>query len=161
MNAFRSTLLLICLIPLGTATWAAEAAAPAKSPAAKAQPNARSPGELAALEQFLNLSDAELAQLQDVIARIRAMTPAERAALREEIAAFRQLPERQRMQLRQGWGMMPPEIQDGWREMMQNTTAEEHAQIQKKMQSLTSPEERMRYRRELVEAYLKAKAAKK
>lgn len=159
MNAFRSALLLACLVPLAAA-WAADPAAPAKS-SGKAQANGRSPGELAALEQFLNLSDAELAQLQDVIARLRAMTPAERAALREEIAAFRQLPERQRMQLRQGWGMMPPEIQNGWREMMQNTTPEEHAQIQKKMQSLASPEERMQYRRELVEAYLKAKAAKK
>lgn len=119
-----------------------------------------SASELAALEQFLNLSDAELAQMEAVIARIRAMTPAQRTTLRTEIAAFRQLPEQQRQQLRQGWGGMPAEIQTGWREMMQSTTPERHAEIQAKLQTLT-PDEKMRYRRDLVEAYLKAKAAKK
>jgi hypothetical protein len=55
---------------------------------------------------------------------------------------------------------MPAEIQTGWREMMQSTTPERHAEIQAKLQTLT-PDEKMRYRRDLVEAYLKAKAAKK
>lgn len=119
-----------------------------------------SASELAALEQFLNLSDAELAQMEAVIARIRAMTPAQRTTLRTEIAAFRKLPEQQRLQLRQGWGGMPAEIQTGWREMMQSTTPERHAEVQAKLQTLT-PDEKMRYRRDLVEAYLKAKAAKK
>lgn len=119
-----------------------------------------SASELAALEQFLNLSDAELAQMEAVIARLRAMTPAQRATLRTEIAAFRQLPEQQRLQLRQGWGGMPAEIQTGWREMMQSATPERHAEIQAKLQTLT-PDEKMRYRRDLVEAYLKAKPAKK
>lgn len=162
MKILRSTILLISALALPFAASGADTpSAAAVSPGAgKGPANGRSPGELAALEQFLNLSDAELAQLQDVIARLRAMSPAERAALRDEIAAFRKLPEPQRMQMRQGWGMMPPEIQDAWREMMQNTTAAEHAEIQKKMQSL-APDQRMRYRRELAEAYLKAKAAKK
>ena len=119
-----------------------------------------SASELAALEQFLNLSDAELAQMEAVIARLRAMTSAQRATLRTEIAAFRQLPEQQRLQLRQGWGAMPAEIQTGWREMMQSATPERHAEIQAKLQTLT-PDEKMRYRRDLVEAYLKTKPAKK
>lgn len=163
MKTLRSAILLISTLAL---PFVASAATDTPSPPAAARgsakdpANGRAPGEMAALEQFLNLSDAELAQLQDVIARLRAMSPAERAALRNEIAAFRKLPEPQRMQMRQGWGMMPPEIQDAWREMMQSTTAAEHAEIQKKMQSL-APDQRMRYRRELAEAYLKAKAAKK
>ena len=128
---------------------------PAPSPASSS-----SASELAALEQFLNLSDAELAQMEAVIARLRAMTPAQRTTLRTEIAAFRQLPEQQRQQLRQGWGGMPAEIQTGWREMMQSATPERHAEIQAKLQTL-SPDEKMRYRRDLVEAYLKAKPAKK
>ena len=128
---------------------------PPVSPASSA-----SVSELAALEQFLNLSDAELAQMEAVIARLRAMTPAQRTTLRTEIAAFRKLPEQQRLQLRQGWGGMPAEIQSGWREMMQSATPERHAEIQAKLQTLT-PDEKMRYRRDLVEAYLKAKAAKK
>ncbi|MDO8542117.1 MAG: DUF3106 domain-containing protein [Opitutaceae bacterium] len=138
-------------------------AQPATAPGSPPQapvPAAPAASELAALEQFLGLSDAELVQMEQVIARIRAMTPAQRAAMRDQIAAFRRLPEPQREQIRMGWGWMPPEIQAGWREMMQTATPERHAEIQAKMQSL-GPEEKMRYRRELVEAYLKAKAAKK
>ena len=48
--------------------------------------------ELAAVEQFLGLSDSELEQMQQVLARIRAMKPEERVALRAEVAKFRQLP---------------------------------------------------------------------
>lgn len=143
--------LVLLAVPLAAQT----PPAPASSPAA-----ASSASELAALEQFLNLSDAELAQMEAVIARLRAMTPAQRATLRTEIAAFRQLPEQQRLQLRQGWGGMPAEIQTGWREMMQRATPERHAEIQAKLQTL-NPDEKMRYRRDLVEAYLKAKPAKK
>lgn len=116
--------------------------------------------DLVSLERFLDLSDAELAQLADAIARVRALTPAQRANLKREIAAFRQLPEPQRQQIRQGWGGMPPEIQAGWRDMMQKVTPEEHAAIQSKLQSLT-PEEKHAYRRTLVEAHLKAQAQKK
>lgn len=133
------------------------------TPMRAAETPARSPAELkemAAVERFLDLSDADLDQMQQVIARIRAMKPEERAALRAEIARYRQLPEPQRQQLRQGWGWMPREIQDGWREMMQGATPERRAEIQAKLQTL-SPDEKMAYRRKLVEDYLKAKAAKK
>lgn len=126
-------------------------------------PASRSPAELkelAAVEQFLGLSDAELEQLQQVLARIRAMKPAERMALRAEIEKYRQLPERQREQMRQGWGAMPREFQEGWREMMQSATPERHAEIQTKLQALT-PEERLNYRRQLTEEYLKKKDAAK
>jgi hypothetical protein len=116
--------------------------------------------DLAVVEQFLNLSDTELEQMALAIERLRAMKPDERAALRQEIAKFRQLPEPQRQQLRQGWGWMPPEIQNGWREMMQSATPERRAEIQAKMQSLP-PEQKTAYRRQLVEEYLKAKAGKK
>jgi hypothetical protein len=133
----------------------------AQTPAAEASssPAPSSDGELAALEQFLNLSDAELAQMEAVIARIRAMTPAQRATLRTEVAAFRRLPEQQRLQIRQGWGGMPADIQSGWREMMQRAKPERRAEIQTKLQGLT-PDEKMRYRRDLVEAFLKEKSAK-
>ncbi len=141
----------LCATPLTAQTPSAPTATPVASSSA---------GELAALEQFLNLSDAELAQMEAVIARLRAMTPAQRTALRAEIGAFRKLPEQQRQQLRQGWGGMPAAIQDGWREMMQSATPERHAEIQAKLQTL-SPDEKMRYRRDLVEAYLKLKSAKK
>lgn len=148
--------LLACVAALPSSS-AQGPGAPAASPAS---PAAAPAAELTSLERFLTLSDSELAQLADAIARVRAMTPVQRAALRDEIAAYRRLPEAQRLQIRQGWGGMSPEIQAGWREMMQSTTAEEHAAIQSRLQAL-SPEEKVRYRRGLVEAYLKAKAAQK
>ncbi|MBI5382541.1 MAG: DUF3106 domain-containing protein [Opitutae bacterium] len=116
--------------------------------------------DLSAVEQFLNLSDAELEQMARVLERLRAMSPAERAALRAEIAKFRQLPEPQRQALRQGWGWMPREIQDGWREMMQGATPARRTEIQTKMQAL-SADERTAYRRQLVEEYLRNQKAGK
>lgn len=115
--------------------------------------------EMASVEQFLGLSDAELDQLQQVVARIRAMPVAQRASLRREIAQYRQLPEPQREQLRAGWGWMPQEIQDAWREMMQNATSERRAAIQKELQALP-PEEKTARRRQLVEEYLKTKPSR-
>lgn len=133
-------------------------------PAISAEKSASRPAaelkELASVEQFLGLSDTELDQMQQVLARIRAMKPAERAALRAEVEKYRQLPEAQRQQLRQGWGWMPREVQDAWREMMQSATPERRTEVQTKLQSMT-PDERMTYRRQLTEEYLKQKAGKK
>lgn len=152
------TLLIAALLVLSTGPLLAQhragspsATNPAPTPAA---------AELAALEKFLNLSDEELALMEQAIARIRAMSPAQREALRAEIAAFRSLPEPQRQQIRQGWGRESAEIQAAWREMMQSATPERRAEVQSKLQSL-SPEARTAYRRELVEAYLKAKQSRK
>ena len=147
---------LACVALLFLVFSAATAQNPPPAPRSAPPPSSGSAAELAALERFLDLSDEELTQMADAIARLRAMTPAQRAALRGEIAAFRQLPEPERQQIRQGWGGMPAEIQDGWRDMMHNATDEERAAIQSKMHSLSS-EERTHYRRTLVEAYLKSR----
>lgn len=129
-------------------------------PLLRAAPPPAAAHEFAAVEQFLNLDDAELEQLQQVIARLRALSPAERAVLRQEIARYRSLPDDQRQHLRQGWGRITPELQAGWREMMQHATPGRRAEIQSRLQSL-SPEEKVAYRRQLVEEYLRAKAADK
>lgn len=131
---------------------------PATPPGTAASADAAAVREFAAVERFLHLSDAELDEIAQVIARIRAMTPAQRAALRDEIAAFRQLPEPQRQQLRRGWGQMPDELRDGWREMMQSLTPEQHEAMRAKLQSLP-PEERAEYRRQRVEEYLAKRAS--
>lgn len=131
--------------------------------AENAPPAPRSPAELkelGAVEQFLGLSDAELDQLQQVLARIRALKPAERAALQAEIEKYRQLPQPQREEMRRGWGWMPREVQDAWREMMQGATPARRAEIQAKLQAM-DPEARLSYRRQLVDAYLKTKDARK
>jgi hypothetical protein len=140
-----------CLMAFLFASSAAEP--PASRPTAELK-------ELASVEQFLGLSDAELDQIQQVLTRIRAMKPAERATLRAEIEKYRQLPDAQRQQLRQGWGWMPRDVQDAWREMMQSATDARRTEIQSKLQAL-SPDEKMAYRRKLSEDYLKEKAAKK
>lgn len=114
--------------------------------------------EMAAVEQFLGLSDAELDQLTAAIARIRAMAPAERAELLAEIQRYRGLPDAQRAKLRMGWGALPPDLQDAWREMMHSLPNERRTEIQRELQSL-SPEARAARRKALVEDYLKAQAA--
>ncbi|MDD3178828.1 MAG: DUF3106 domain-containing protein [Opitutaceae bacterium] len=143
----------ILFAPVAVPLRAAETPAPPAHPSAVVK-------EMASVERFLSLSDAELDQMVLVIQRIRAMKPEERAALRQEIAKYCRLTDSQRQQMRMGWGWMPREIQDGWREMMQGATPERRAEIQAKLQSL-SPEERGVLRQQLVREYLKAKAAKK
>jgi hypothetical protein len=140
----KTYLLIMLLVPAGLMV------------AADAVPATR---EMASVEQFLSLSNSDLDQLQQVITRIRAMTPEQRAELRREINRYRDLPGPQREQLRMGWGWMPQEIQDGWREMMQNATLERRTAIQQQLQDL-GPEEKAARRRQLVEEYLKTKPAR-
>jgi hypothetical protein len=147
-----SVLLLLAGLLVSGPLHAADAA-PASPPPAPA------PKEMAALEHFLDLSDADLDQMQRVITRIRAMKPDERAALRRELENYRNLPDGQRHQLRLGWGAMETETQDAWRRMMQAATPERRAEIQAHLQNLT-PENKVAYRRQLAEEFL-AKEAKK
>lgn len=127
----------------------------AGQPALRAAPPAVH--EFAAVEQFLNLTDVELDQLQQVIVRLRALSPAERTALRQEIVRYRSLPDEQRQHLRQGWGWTDPERQRQWREMMQQATPERRAEIQARLQSLP-PAERLAYRRQVLDEHLRTRA---
>lgn len=116
------------------------------------------PQEMAALEHFLDLTDADLDQMQRVIARIRAMNPAERATLRAEIEKYRRLPESQRHQLRLGWGALSPDLQEAWRRMMQAASPERRAEIQGRLQALPA-EKKAALRRELAEEFLRQEKA--
>lgn len=160
MKTTTSAFLFAAILGLATAAGPLRAAAP---PAPTHTPQELK--ELSAVEHFLDLSDAELDQLQQVIARIRAMTPDQRAQLRREIVQYRGLPAAQRERMRMGWeemhpgmgggwGRMPADIRDGWREMIQHATPEQHAAIQARLRTL-SAEERTAYRLQLVEEYLK------
>lgn len=140
---------LLALGPLRAAD-PAPANPPADLPAAK---------EMAALDHFLDLTDEDLAQMQRVIARIRAMSPAERVTLRREIEKYRSLPEPQRRQLRQGWGALDEGMQDAWRRMMHLATPERRAEIQAKLQALP-PEKKGAYRRQLAEEFLRQETKK-
>lgn len=142
----KNKLLFLALMIIGAAVLPASEAPPAHE-------------ELAGVERFLSLSDTELDQLLRTIGRIRAMTPEQRVALQAEIARFRQLPEQQRERLRAGWGAMPRQVQDAWREMMQEASPEKRAAIQAELQAL-EPEAKFARRRQLAEEYLRAKAAK-
>lgn len=138
-------LLFLTTLSLATSLAAAEAPAPAR--------------ELSTLEQFLSLDDAQLAQLQQAIARVRAMTPAERARLRAQIDAFRRLPAPEREQLRRGWGHEPAAVRDGWRDLMQSLDETGRAEIRRQLEGL-APEERTKRRRELVEKFLRERTAR-
>ncbi len=157
MKTFRLRF-LFAVVPLATiGLTQTQPARTSPSPPAASSPAATA-GEFAALEQFLALSDAALAEMEQVIARVRAMSAAERQALRDQMAAFCRMPEAQRLQMRRGWGAMPPEFHTAWREMMHSAADERRAEIQARMQSLP-PDELLPFRRKLVEAYLKDKAA--
>lgn len=116
--------------------------------------------ELSTLERFLALDDAQLAQMQQAIARVRAMSPQERAQLRARIDEFRRLPAPEREQLRQGWGHEPADVRDGWREMMQGLDEAARTELRRKLESLP-PEERLKFRRELVENFRRAQQTKR
>jgi hypothetical protein len=94
--------------------------------------------DLAALDQFLSMSDAELDQLQSAIARVRAMSPAEREAFRQKMIAYRQLPEGERQQVQQRWGWQSEQDRSDWSIMMRSKTEPERSAIQADVQSQPS-----------------------
>ncbi|MBX3737460.1 MAG: DUF3106 domain-containing protein [Candidatus Didemnitutus sp.] len=141
----KTTLFLVLGLSLGLDLRAAEAPADVR--------------ELSTLEQFLALDDAQLAQMQQAIARVRAMSAAERAQLRAQIEEFRRLPAAEREQLRRGWGHESPEIRAGWRDYMQSLDDAGRAELRRVLEGL-SPEERTKLRRERVEQFLRERAAK-
>lgn len=116
-------------------------------------------GELAALDQFLTMDNAQLDQLQLAITRVRAMTPDERAKLRAHIADYRQLPVEQREKIRAGWGWQNDADRNDWPLMMHSLSEADSATIQTELQSLT-PEQRTTRKHALLEAW-RAAAAKK
>ena len=130
------------------ATLAACAGFAAQDDANRATPAA----ELAALEQFLSLSDAQLDQLQAALARIRALSPAERAAFAEEILSYRALPGEQRRQIREGWGRHSRDSREDWRALMQSLNPQERARVQQELQALP-PEQRLQRRLELLDQW--------
>jgi hypothetical protein len=114
--------------------------------------NGHSAGELAALEQFLGLSDAQLDQLIDALQRVRAMTPEERVGFAKAIRDYRQLPGEQRRQIRDGWGRQSDASRDDWRRMMQALGPDERARIQAELQA-ADPDQRVQRRLEILEAW--------
>lgn len=108
--------------------------------------------DLAALDQFLAMDDAQLDQLQQAITRVRAMTPAERANLRARIADYRQLPAEQREKVRAGWGWQSDSDRNDWPLMMRSKPEAERSAIQAEIQSLP-PEQRATRKHELLETW--------
>ncbi|HEY0945741.1 MAG TPA: DUF3106 domain-containing protein [Opitutaceae bacterium] len=108
--------------------------------------------DLAALDRFLSLSDAELDQLQQAIARVRAMTPAERAGLREKMLAYRRLPAGERENLRLGWGWLNEQDRSDWPAMMHALPPEEREAIRVQVLALP-PEERAARKHALLEQW--------
>ena len=108
--------------------------------------------ELAALEQFLRLSDEELDRIQEAIGRVRAMPLEERRAHAEEIVRFRSLPAEERTRIRDGWGWRSARDRDDWRAMMQGLSPEERQEIHEKMRNV-DPGERTALRLEILERW--------
>lgn len=108
--------------------------------------------EFSALERFLAMSDAELEETQQAVARVRAMTPEQRAQLRAQIAEFRQLPTERRDEIRGGWGWHDARDRDDWRTMMRAKSPEERAAVQAELQALPA-DQRLGRKRALLELW--------
>ena len=92
------------------------------------------PDELAALDQFLGMSEAELSGVQKAVARVQAMSPAERAGLRTALHTYRCLPEAKRQQLRCEWKDAAEHRE--WSERMRAKTDAERTAMQAELQAL-------------------------
>jgi hypothetical protein len=110
--------------------------------------------ELAALEQFLTLSDEQLDRIQAAVARVRSMPLEERQAYAQEIIRLRSLPQEERAQIRQGWGWQTPEDREDWRTMMQKLSPKERQELHESMGELP-PGERVQFRVKVLEEWRK------
>jgi hypothetical protein len=90
--------------------------------------------ELAALDQFLGMNEAELSAVQKAVAKVQAMSPAERAKLRAALHTYRCLPESKRQQLRCEWKDATEHRE--WSERMRAKTADERTAMQTELQAL-------------------------
>lgn len=106
--------------------------------------------ELIALEQFLRMSEDQLAAMADAIDRVRNMSPEERRKLEQQISAYRKLPAMQREQIRLGWHS--EQDWKDWREMMSGLAEEERAAIQSTLQAMPF-KERADHKHKLLEAW--------
>lgn len=108
------------------------------------QPREFTPPELAALEEFLTMSDEELDRLQSAIDRIRAMSEEERAQFAGRIVEFRRLPREERQRMREGFGRQSFDERDDWRRMMQDLTPEERRSVHESLQDIPGDERTQR-----------------
>jgi hypothetical protein len=109
---------------------------------------------MSTLERFLQLNDEQLAQLEEVIQRIRKMTPEEREAYRQKIIEYSGMAPEQRANLQSAWGQMDERVKSAWRTYMQALDSAQHEAIRAQMLNIPF-EERNRWRIEkLVEAGL-------
>ena len=114
------------------------------------------PDELAALDQFLGMSEAELSAVQKAVAKVQAMSPAERAKLRAALHSYRGLPEAKRQQLRCEWRDATEHRE--WSERMRAKTAAERAAMQAELQALP-PEARAARRQHWLKIWRDAETA--
>lgn len=145
--------IVVILSTILTATGLMAQGGPPPHAGTQAQTTTANVGEdLAALDQFLAMDDTKLDQLQQAIARVRAMTPAERSALRIRIAEYRRLPTDQREKVRAGWGWLSDADRNDWPLMMRSLSDAERTAIQAEIQAL-KPEQRAISKRELLEGW--------
>jgi hypothetical protein len=105
---------------------------------------------LATLDQFLDMGDDELEQLEATIRRIRQMTPEERQAYREKISRYRKMDPQERQSIQQAWGQLDARVRTAWREFMLGLSPDEREAVRDEMQA-TPPEQRTQFRISLLE----------
>ena len=96
----------------------------------------RSPStEMVALENFLRLSDDQLAAMAEAIDRVRKMSPDERRRLERQIARLSQVARPRNVSGSAPDGSRNKDWKD-WRKMMQSLSEEERSTIQSSLQAM-------------------------
>jgi hypothetical protein len=143
----RPALLVLALLAHADAAFAREGPPAWSGPSGEKNPPA---AEMAALHEFLRMSDAQLGAMAAAIERVRQLSPQERRQLEKQIASFRRLPVKEREQIRSGWAS--EDDWGDWRTMMQSLTAEERSAIQETLQSMPF-DQRAAHKHALLEAW--------
>ena len=162
MNTFRTgahwiTFLIgLIIVPI---VWSQGEDSNAEATDTESNASSVSAADLRILEQFLSLSDDDLARIQALIQKIRDMSPEEKEAYKAKVREFHRMDPGKRSAIRKGWGRVSEEMRRGWMEMMHGLPDEERMRIHNQMLEM-GPEERIAYREKLVKAYLRNKNAK-
>lgn len=114
--------------------------------------------DVAALERFLSMSDAELAALQKAIARVQAMSAEEKATIRARLRTYCEASDEQRAQWRRG-GFSEKE-HACWAAHMHALAPEARAELQAKLHALPA-EQRTEQRRAWLQTWMVEDTAQK
>lgn len=89
-----------------------------------------------ALDQFLKMDDAALAEMEAVIRRIRQMSPAERDALQAKVSAYITKSAEERAEIGRAWGHLDNALRAEWRTYMLGLDEAQRQTVRRELQAV-------------------------